>query len=345
MGIFGGARMSLDPQQKTALESVAQSTHSQDASGGTRATSVEGYDAQQLMLRPEAAGGYAEQAAQLSPGQGAEQDVDEEVVAALAPGNKPGGAKADAKGAKKAAPKPQPAAAAKNVDMKGGKSVSQQRSGKGDGAYAKYSKSADARAIEMNTGEMNSLPDNVIGAYQKRRVVHALGALSADDYAKFAKVKRAAQSPSERAFLFKALAAGNSIANITWLAGKISGKDQNWLLDNCTLGDPRAQGTGVRQQWTHSCGPSATLTMRGNYDPVFALKLREGNTNVNTDDQGTSNADLGKREKALLEAGGGTAVRTGQTGGVGMWATHVVVRYNRHKVVGGDGWHARACFV
>lgn len=330
--------MALEKQVEAPNNTSASATDADVASKGRKSSAVEGYTAQELMLRPASSGGYADQIAALSPTlqqkvssappaqaaaldqvepeQAREMD-DDDVSQALTPApgqsNRPGNA-ADAKGAA-ATPAP-----AQNVEMKGGASVATQTS-KGKGAYAAYAPGVDARATELNVAELDGMPDNVIGAYQRRRVRHALGQMSSADYGTFKGHHAGAASAAERAFLFKALAAGRSIADITWFAGQIAGKDQNWLVDNATLGDPRAQGTGVRQQWSHSCGPSTTLVLQGNYDPVFALRLRQGNDDINRDDQGTSNADLGTREEGMLEGAGGNAVRTNQTGGTGMWAT------------------------
>ena len=276
--------MSVEREVKTQPGSSAGPAARTEAApvAGARARvgSVQGYSAQQLMLKP-------------GPGKAEVQ--------------------------RKPAPVAPVKAGPRLQLMKGGDSVATQQQ-EGKGAYADPSTRAEERAEVMNVdiSQLNTLPDSILGDYQRQRVIHALGALNATDFGVFQRLVGAAASLSEKGFLFKALAANSPMSDITWLAGQIAGKDQNWLIDNCTLGDPRAQGTGVEQQYTHSCGPSTTVVMRGNYDPVFALRTRQANPDVSQ--RQDANAELSTRERTMLEGGGGTAVRSG-AGGVGMWAT------------------------
>jgi hypothetical protein len=150
-----------------------------------------------------------------------------------------------------------------------------------------------------------TMPEVLFGSHQQSRVEPKLQALSDADYQTFRGLVAAQTNPVAQSFLFKALAANNSMADIAWLAGEIATADANWLVDNLTLGDPRGVGGGIQQQWISSCSAATTLTVRGNYDPVFALKLRYRNTNVggvddaNPDAMNMHQADL---EKDMLES-------------------------------------------
>src|SRR5262245_42910759 len=85
----------------------------------------------------------------------------------------------------------------------------------------------------------------------------------------------------------------------------MAGKDRGWLIDHLTLGDPRGVGGGVKQQWSTSCNASMTITLRGNSDPVFALRLRLRNMEVggaNDHDPHAMNMNQADLEKQMLEA-------------------------------------------
>ncbi|HEX7835880.1 MAG TPA: hypothetical protein VF469_00375, partial [Kofleriaceae bacterium] len=192
--------------------------------------------------------------------------------------------------------------------------------------------------IQTDLGDLaalSSLPDVVLGAHQRGRVRPALQAVSDADYQAFVALYTAAASATGRGFLCKALAAGSGLADITWLAGQMTGKDDNWLIDNLTLGDPNGVGNGVKQQWSMSCNASMTITLRGNYDPVFALRTRQADPNINAvnPNPGASAAPhLAAQESSMLQspyAGashpgsrghGGVATARNQAGGVGRWA-------------------------
>ena len=166
----------------------------------------------------------------------------------------------------------------------------------------------------------------VSGGHVLRRAQHALQALSEQDYQGFKALVQSHPDPVARAFLFKALAAGNTMDDVYWLSDQISGQESQWLIDNLTLGDPRGVGGGIQQQWSTSCNAATTLMVRGNYDPVFALRFRQSNA---ADPMGT-NAHQAQLEQQMLESqyGGnwqnvppqGHAVAYGMPGGIGRAA-------------------------
>jgi hypothetical protein len=152
---------------------------------------------------------------------------------------------------------------------------------------------------------MTHMPPAVIAGHQVERAGAHLKALPEGDYHIFQSLHAGLPSSTAQAFLYKALAAGNSMGDIQWMAGYMVGKSDAWLVGHLTLGDFHGQGTGVQQQWSMSCNASTAITMRGNYDPVFAFKVRQHNTNisaVDVNDPMTVNANLAGMEKGLLES-------------------------------------------
>ena len=174
----------------------------------------------------------------------------------------------------------------------------------------------------------------VSGGHVLRRAQHALQAMSDQDYAGFKAMVQSHPSPVARAFLFKALAANNTMDDIYWLSDEISGRDDHWLIDNLTLGDPRAVGGGIQQQWSTSCNAATTLMVRGNADPVFALKFRQNNAAG----PAGSNAAQAQLEQEMLESQyqgnwqnvpeRGHAVPWGMPGGIGRAADDLL---NQHS--------------
>jgi hypothetical protein len=131
-----------------------------------------------------------------------------------------------------------------------------------------------------NVDTLTTLGDHVIGAHQASRVEAAIKRLPEAEYNAFRAIHDSLNSDVKKAFLLKALAAHNNMADLHWLAQTIAFQSDAWVIDYLTLGDPRSVGVGVRQQWSMSCNASTTLTLRGNYDPVFALQVRMNNRGV-----------------------------------------------------------------
>ncbi|HEU5058960.1 MAG TPA: hypothetical protein VFU21_20645, partial [Kofleriaceae bacterium] len=174
--------------------------------------------------------------------------------------------------------------------------------------------------------ELESAPGEVMasGGHVMRRAQHALQAMSDQDYLGFKALLASQPSPVARAFLFKAAAAGNTMDDIYWLSDEISMQDDAWMIDNLTLGDPRQAGGGLTQQWSTSCNAATTLMVRGNYDPVFALRFRQANGT------GALGAHQAQLEQQMLESQysgnwqnvppQGHAVPHGAPGGIGRAA-------------------------
>ncbi|NVB81555.1 MAG: hypothetical protein HOV81_24385, partial [Kofleriaceae bacterium] len=154
--------------------------------------------------------------------------------------------------------------------------------------------------------QLGSLPPEVMfGTQQHNRAQHAVQLLPEHDYAEFTSIVSSTPDPVAKGFLYKAIAAGNSVSEVRWLAAEMAGKDRGWLIDHLTLGDPRGVGGGVKQQWSTSCNAAMTLSLRGNYDPVFALRLRNRNMKVgeaHESDPNALNMNQADLEKQMLES-------------------------------------------
>ncbi|MFI9723812.1 peptidoglycan-binding protein [Streptomyces sp. NPDC052396] len=97
-----------------------------------------------------------------------------------------------------------------------------------------------------------------------------------------------AQSPEERAYLMKALAAGHDMADIRPYAQAIRGHNRYWLAqhlsplhtDSTTLGvnTPADFSGAAWKQDDHegTCVASSTITARAMADPLYALRLTTG---------------------------------------------------------------------
>jgi hypothetical protein len=146
--------------------------------------------------------------------------------------------------------------------------------------------------------------------------------LSPEDATKYHALLDAAKSPKEKQFITKGLAANHSVAELTAFAAKIAGKDDKWMQDNLSL-TGASDGTGVKQQWHDACGPTTFEAVKGELDPLYALKMHEDNQHLNqADDKDGSktNPNLAADQSAILMEGGGTVTDRDTKGG-GMWIT------------------------
>ena len=171
----------------------------------------------------------------------------------------------------------------------------------------------------------------VIGDHQRSRIRPILDSLSEDDYDTFREILDQTSGSLPKAFVFKALTANNEMDDIAWFADQVSGKDYDWLIDNCTLGDARGAGTGIRQQYGHTCGVTTFQQIRGEYDPVYALRLRRANADINAvddDDPSLINPHMAAEQRSMTETPmegvegeheGVAAPRSDLAAGVGRW--------------------------
>ncbi|MFQ6329115.1 hypothetical protein ACLMAL_23670 [Nocardia sp. CWNU-33] len=168
-----------------------------------------------------------------------------------------------------------------------------------------------ARARRVNASGVSALTKVVLAATPRevltptalQRASQRLHSMSAADRDAFEKLLADSKSPLEAAFLWKALAAGNSSAEIKDFYDKIHphGDDEKWLTDhlqpdianrNSGTGKdgqhvlryrgersvPNADGNpiSVYGQDADNCVASSTVAARANADPAFMLGLTTG---------------------------------------------------------------------
>lgn len=68
-------------------------------------------------------------------------------------------------------------------------------------------------------------------------------------------------------------------------------------------GDTLVDNDGLFQRWLSSCGPTTSQMVRGEADPIYALKLRQNHFEDND-----PNSEYAQEQKRVLEANGGGAV-------------------------------------
>ncbi|HEX5328065.1 MAG TPA: hypothetical protein VFW75_15470 [Acetobacteraceae bacterium] len=195
----------------------------------------------------------------------------------------------------------------------------------------------------------------ILGSAQTERAQKLIDKMSADDRKKLDELLQGAKSNKERLYITKAIAAGHSVADAEAFEKKIAGKDDKWMQDNLSLtGD--SQGKGVQQQWSHSCNATTVEAVRGELDPIYALKMHEDNPNmgkVDDSDATKDNPNLAADQKAKLTStyhgdaapdhSGVAANRDDGAHGSGRWANDLLnnmsdvtgVKYDTKKV--GDG--------
>src|SRR5262245_39335344 len=161
----------------------------------------------------------------------------------------------------------------------------------------------------------------VLTANQVRRARRFLESLNDVDFGTFRWALYQAASDLERAFLFKALAAGRTMEHILLFGRIIRGKGDAWLMQQLNLTDAPATasggtGVGITQQFVMSCGPTSVQTVRAENDPLFALWLRQGGTIAGV---GAGNTRLSQGQQTILTSAGGVAVARPGTGGRGAW--------------------------
>lgn len=161
----------------------------------------------------------------------------------------------------------------------------------------------------------------VLTAHQVRRATRFLDGLGGVDFGLFRYALYQAGSDLERAFLFKALAAGRSIDHIIAFAVIIHGRSHAWLMRWLNVTDSAAAagggvGAGIQQQFATSCGPTSVQTVRAENDPLYALWIHQGGQIFGV---ATGNATMTTEQQTLLTGAGGAAVARPGSGGRGAW--------------------------
>lgn len=161
----------------------------------------------------------------------------------------------------------------------------------------------------------------VLTAHQVRRARRFLDALGGENFGLFRYALYQAASDLERAFLFKALAAGRTVDHIISFAVIIQGRGDAWLTRwlNVTSSAAAAgggAGIGIQQQFHTSCGPTSVQTVRAENDPIYALWIHQGGQIFGA---ATGNARMTTEQQTLLTGAGGVGVARPGTGGQGAW--------------------------
>lgn len=163
----------------------------------------------------------------------------------------------------------------------------------------------------------------VISEPQAIRAARVAVGLPPADRAKFQAAVDGAGSDTQKAFLYKALAAGHPVKEVVDFAGQIHDLPDQQLLKDYTLSGPLASkdAPGLEQQFSTSCVPSVAETLRGDADPLYAKRVRSQNDDVSFNDPAVKNGALRKAEKQLLEGtGDGKAVPFNKDGTTGPGA-------------------------
>ena len=114
----------------------------------------------------------------------------------------------------------------------------------------------------------------MIGTAQQKRSDGMLAKLSPEDQKKYNDMLGKAKTDKEKQYLAKGLASGHSVAELEGFQAKIAGKDEKWMQDNLSL-TGNSDGKGVKQQWHMSCNATAVQAVKGEMDPLYALKVHE----------------------------------------------------------------------
>jgi len=134
------------------------------------------------------------------------------------------------------------------------------------------------------------LPDKkvIIGSAQKERATKLFKLMTVKDRKRYEAIIKNTKSEDERDYVTKALGTSHSMDEIEAFAKKIEGKDVDWLQNNLKL-TGSTTGTGVKQQWSHSCNATTVQAVQAELDPVYALKLHEENKDVSAADDFDAN--------------------------------------------------------
>ncbi|MFD6534358.1 peptidoglycan-binding protein [Streptomyces sp. NPDC060184] len=176
---------------------------------------------------------------------------------------------------------------------------------------------AEARAGKMGTSELTAVDklmladtgvagadtelNEILTAGDLERASTRMDQLSLDDETAMERMLANSDSPQERAYLMKALAAGHSVDEIERFQDKIHGKDPDWLRRHLTpvvtagdsMNDEGLAPDGSNnnkdsvtfdgQLWIQggdgsegTCVASSTVTSRAMVDPLYALELTGG---------------------------------------------------------------------
>ena len=141
----------------------------------------------------------------------------------------------------------------------------------------------------------------------------------------------------------------SATAEIESYANTIKGRDKEELITKSSVLDLNNDGVdqAIQQRWNDSCAPTTAQATKAEADPIYAWQLHK--EAVHSTDSST---DIGKEQKAQLDAHGGKAVPRDTGGGSGVWSEKTLNDitssstgrvYDRHEVGNTAAARATAC--
>src|SRR5262249_25493991 len=156
--------------------------------------------------------------------------------------------------------------------------------------------------------------------------------MSPADQESVKKLLDSAKSEPEKQYLLKGVAAGHSVKELQDFAKKIEGKDATWMRNNLSL-TGNSSGRGVEQQWKMSCNATTVEAVKGQMDPLYALKMHEENPSLDQADNADPkklNPKMADEQKKMLTSsysgsqgsmsGGEATARSDTAKRKGRWA-------------------------
>jgi len=193
----------------------------------------------------------------------------------------------------------------------------------------------------------------ILGSAQSARADAVLKKMPEKDQKEVQKVMDEVESEPKKQFVLKGVAAGHNVKELEDFAKKIKGKDAKWMRNNLSL-TGSSKGTGVMQQWSHSCNATTVQAVHAQMDPLYALKVHEQNPKLDQADNANAtkkNPKLAEEQRSMLasayhgsvaDAGpdSGVAVARSAAGGSGRWADDLLnnvsdstgVKYSTKKI-------------
>ncbi|WP_330339309.1 peptidoglycan-binding protein [Streptomyces sp. NBC_00557] len=205
---------------------------------------------------------------------------------------------------------------------------------------------SEARMSKLGTGDLTAVDklmlaetsavdgdpvlNEILTAHDLERAGLRMDRLSAADRAAMDRMLAGSDSPQERAYLMKALAAGHSVAEIGQFQGKIHGHDPEWLRRHLTpvvtavdsMDDEGLAPDGSNnnkdyvtfdgQRWIQggdgsegTCVASSTVTARAMVDPLYALGITGGPSGQEDDPEAFKRRLVAEQHRLHTEGHGG----------------------------------------
>ncbi|MGW9123307.1 peptidoglycan-binding protein, partial [Streptomyces sp. NPDC055663] len=205
---------------------------------------------------------------------------------------------------------------------------------------------AEARAGKMETSELTAVDklmladtgvagadtelNEILTANDLTRASTRMDQLSLDDETAMERMLAKSQTPQERAYLMKALAAGHSVTEISAFQDKIHDKDPDWMRRHLTpvvtasdsMNDEGLASDGSNnnmdfvtfngQRWIQggdgsegTCVASSTVTSRAMVDPLYALDLTGGPDGQQDDPEAFKQRLVAEQHRLHTEGDGG----------------------------------------